>query len=381
MASQSTSVDEIEDIEGNSSDDGHHRPPVASPRPNNLQSYGPPGRRFIFPNKGYQQQNISSKQLYPLSKHTKPKAPPSSFIQSSRLNRGQNQAQCRQATTPTKNGSVLSRSFQLGFARKGGIKRHRSPSPRSWDLVPAGSQQPTTQTYPESMINMIPLPIMILEQFPKVTLINQHNSIPAKPGCIHIFALVLNIGPLEKTKSGYNISKISMTVCDTSIVSFKVTLWGKDTRWANLIKFGDVVLMTNLKLSEFQGRINGNTTTDTTVAWLDGSALTQYHGHAKIEAILKELIKTRQAKALHLFDTGIAQEPSLYMTQDASMGWEIGAALANGQMIKMKSTGDASWIRDMVLGRVYKFFGKDSPMVNAEPFCGFYSLVGTFNHK
>lgn len=141
------------------------------------------------------------------------------------------------------------------------------------------------------------------------------------------------------------------------------------------------------------------------MAQLDGSALAKYRGHAKIETILTELIKTRQAMALHLLDTGIVQEPSLYMTQapdflvdtpqhiptralarfsghvskmtapgsgsassstattsvpvdapisfyacvlylllvtpeDASMGWEIGAALANGQMVKMKRCVD-----------------------------------------
>ncbi|KAG0358323.1 hypothetical protein BG005_002498 [Podila minutissima] len=221
MAYQSTSVDEIEDIEGDSSDDGHRRPPAASPRPAHPQGHRSPSRRFIFPNRGYQQQNISPKQLQPLSKHTKPKAPHSAFIPSSNLDHGQNQAQCRQATTPTKNGSVLSRSFQLGFARRGGIKHQRSPSPLPTDLVPAGSQQTTVQTSPESTIDTIPLPIMMLEQFPKVTLINQHNRVPAKPGCIHIFALVINIGPLEKMKSGYNSSKVSMTVRDTSVTSFK----------------------------------------------------------------------------------------------------------------------------------------------------------------
>jgi hypothetical protein len=134
------------------------------------------------------------------------------------------------------------------------------------------------------------------------------------------------------------------------------------------------------------------------MARLDGSVLAQYRGHAKIEAILKELIKIRQAKAFHLLDTGIAREPSLFMTQapdflvhtpqnisartltrhsrhvskttatgstsssatttsptkapisinacvryvllvtpeDVSTGWEIGAVLTDGQMIVMK---------------------------------------------
>ncbi|KAG0026172.1 hypothetical protein BGZ81_006575 [Podila clonocystis] len=460
MASHATSagneIDEIEDIEDDSSDDGHHRSPADSPRHTDPQRHHSPSRRFILPDTGYQQhqENPSPKRLRPLSKYIKPKAPPSDFILNSNSNNCQNQAQRRQATTPTKNGSALSRSFRFDLgcndaliesirppaplgarlqqlrksksktvaeeivigdeiestltddlvakqtassSRWGDVKRKRSPSPLPLDLIPAGSQQNTARTSPESMINTMPLPIMILEQFPKVTSINQHNSIPAKPGRIHIFALVINIGPLEKTKSGLNSSKVSMTVCDTSVASFKVNLWGKETRWADLIKAGDVVLMTNLKLSEFQDRINGNTTADTNMARLGGSSLAQYRGHAKIESILEELIKIRQAKALHLLDTGIAQEPSLYMTQapnffvdspqnisatalarhsrrvskttapgsasssatttsasiyasvlylllvtpeDTSTGWEIGATLANGQMIKMRRYAD-----------------------------------------
>ncbi|KAG0334618.1 hypothetical protein BG000_008183 [Podila horticola] len=481
MASHSTSngneIDEIEDIEGDSSDDEHRRPRAVLPRPANLQEQHSPSRRFVFPDKGYRQhqEKTSPKRLRPLSKHSKPKAPPAAIIQSSDSDLGGCQTHHGQATTPTKNGSVLSRSFRLGSgcnapmhsihppaplgarlqqlrkskakakaeeivigdeieltltdelvakqtassARWGGIKRQRSPSPLPLDLVPARSRQTTAQTSPKSMINAIPFPNMILEQFPKVVPINQHKSVLVKPGRIHIFALVINIGPLEKTKSGYNNSKVSMTVCDTSVTSFKVTLWGKETHWVDLIKAGDVVLMTNLKLNEFQETINGNTTTDTNMARLDGSMLAQYRGHSKIEEILKELIKIRQSNAFHLLDTGIAREPSFFMTQapdffvrtpqntsattltrysrhasktiaigsasscatttsptnapisinacvryvllvtpkDVSTGWEIGAVLADGQMIQMKTRNDVSWINDMAPDRVFKFFG------------------------
>lgn len=307
MASHSTSnnneIDEIEDIEDDSSDDEHRRPPAVLTRHANLQEQHSPSRRFVFPDKAYRQhqEKPSPKRLRPLSKHSKPKAPPAALIQSLDSDLGGCQTHHGQATTPTKNGSVLSRSFRLGSgcnapmqsihppaplgarlqqlrkskakakaeeivigdeieltltdelvakqtassARWGGIKRQRSPSPLPLDLVPARSRQTTAQTSPKSMINAIPLPNMILEQFPKVVPINQHKSVLANPGRIHIFALVINIGPLEKTKSGYNNSKVPMTVCDTSVTSFKVTLWGKETHWVDLIKTGDVVLVTS----------------------------------------------------------------------------------------------------------------------------------------
>ncbi|KAG0267255.1 hypothetical protein BG011_007664 [Mortierella polycephala] len=146
---------------------------------------------------------------------------------------------------------------------------------------------------------------------------------PVKEGRFHVFGLVIYLGSVERMMSktgpqnGQVYGKLSMTVCDQSATSFKIILWRDKCRWVDVIKTGDVVLVTDLQIKEFRSRISGNTSSWSKMSRLDGSTLGSYRGNPTIESYLRIFVEKRRMLALDLLDAdkGITSDPSFYLTQ------------------------------------------------------------------
>ncbi|KAF9364281.1 hypothetical protein BGX34_001988 [Mortierella sp. NVP85] len=164
----------------------------------------------------------------------------------------------------------------------------------------------------------IPLPGLVLEYASKLTPIDQIKWPPAKPGRFHIFGLIMSIGLEEQivSKAGQGSTKRLLSVCDQSATSFKLDLWRERCRWGDLVRPGDVVLITDVQTKEYRQKVTGNTSTWSRMSRLDGSVLASYRGHPTLETFLRVFIDKRRVLALDLLDSGkgIVRAPSYYLS-------------------------------------------------------------------
>ncbi|KAI8596661.1 hypothetical protein EDD21DRAFT_387556, partial [Dissophora ornata] len=180
-------------------------------------------------------------------------------------------------------------------------------------------QQPQQVGKDSSKANVIALPQLILEYASKLTPIDLIKWPPAKAGRFHILGLTMSIGPEDQivTKTGQTFEKRQLSLCDQSATSFQVELWRERCKWADIVKAGDVILITDIQMKEYRQKIKGNTTAWSKMSRLDGSVLGSYQGNTTVESYLKIFIIKRRILALDLLDKdrGIARDPSFYLTQ------------------------------------------------------------------
>ncbi|KAI7821376.1 hypothetical protein BC939DRAFT_208127 [Gamsiella multidivaricata] len=319
---------------------------------------------------------------------------------------------------------------------------------KSYRKVP--QQQRSLQPTKPHAEEFIPLPTIVLEHVSKLTPIDHIKWPPAKAGRFHLFALVMSIGPEEQivTKTGQASAKRQLSICDQSATSFKLDLWRDRCKWADMIKIGDVVMITDVQTKEYRQKVTGSTSAWSKMSRLDGSLLASYQGHVTTESCLKILIEKRRVLALDLLDKdkGIARDPSFYLSLgsvpaqlgatfgatgaalveqgkgcvqgraqrgskaggsellsllstasmvaphmnissnvsaptppqfltgssirasvvfrmlrvpgDESQGWEIGAVMSSGRLVKIQSQNTLPWIKDASPGKLLHFFGK-----------------------
>ncbi|KAG0232932.1 Shieldin complex subunit 2 [Actinomortierella wolfii] len=169
----------------------------------------------------------------------------------------------------------------------------------------------------QSMLSC-PIPSAVLKYASYVSSLDSctKDRPPLKGKKWHLFALVVHIDPVghvetsKGSNAGQKTAKATVTVCDSSSKSFKVVFWRDKTLWLEEIQEGDVILLTDISLSEHNQTISGNTTSTSSICKLDGFALESYSGDQGIEEKLRALATKRRQLGLHVLKD--IHEPSFY---------------------------------------------------------------------
>ncbi|KAF9977743.1 Shieldin complex subunit 2 [Actinomortierella ambigua] len=159
----------------------------------------------------------------------------------------------------------------------------------------------------------LPIPASVLKYADRLTPLAHCRETQVLPQSKHrrwhLLVLVTHVDPVERVETkkgpqaGQQLTKAAMTVCDGSAAGFKIVLWREKTLWLEEIQEGDVVLLSEISLSEHLQKIGGNTTNASSVCRLDGC-------HKEIEEKLRVLATKRRQLGLQVLqDIG---EPSFY---------------------------------------------------------------------